>query len=46
MSSVAITVLFLVLLYVGKLWLVARSTTADLRTQVAYLKRRLARASR
>lgn len=46
MPSALIAGLFVALLAVCRLWLAARSEVADLRTQVAYLKRRLNRTGR
>ena len=44
MLSAFIAALCVAVLYLGKRWLEARSEVAELRTQVAFLKRRLTRA--
>jgi len=42
--SAFIAALCVAVLYLGKRWLEARSEAAELRTQVAFLKRRLTQA--
>lgn len=42
MLSASIAALCVAVLYLGKRWLEARSEAAELRTQVAFLERRLA----
>jgi hypothetical protein len=45
-TTVLIAALTVVALYFGKRWIDARSEVAELRTQVAILKRRLTRSER
>lgn len=46
MNTVIISALSIAVLFTGKHWIDARAEAAELRAQVAHLKRRLTRSSR